>query len=224
MMSHILTDQLNIPKQLLIKYKQLGLNETDLAVILHIYRFQCDGNTLPTFLELSDYLAINDQICAQILRKLRQKGFLSIEQEVNEDKVINEKYSLDLLWEKLYTEESKEVTPTQEDETNLFILFEQEFGRPLTPFEIETVNLWLDEDNYLPSLIKAGLREAVLMGKLNFKYIDRILREWKKKGVKTVDQARQASQQFRKNNNGKATAGSQEKRDVSIYYNWLDEE
>src|SRR5699024_11453865 len=91
-----------------------------------------------------------------------------------------------LLWKKLYTEEKQE----ENEEGTIFILFEQEFGRPLSPFEIETISVWLDEDKMKPSLIKAALREAVLMSKLNFKYIDRILREWKRKDIRSVEQAR----------------------------------
>src|SRR5690606_14486161 len=99
-------------------------------------------------------------------------------------------------------------------------LFEQEFGRPLSPFEIETVNAWLDEDLLAPSLIKAALRESVLMGKLNFKYIDRILREWKKKGIQTVEQAREESKSFRKNQVTKQY--NTRRRDTSVYFNWLE--
>lgn len=109
-----------------------------------------------------------------------------------------------------------------EDDSSIFILFEQEFGRPLSPFEIETITVWLDEDVIKPSLIKAGLRESVLMGKLNFRYIDRILREWQRKGIKSVEEAREASKPFHKNQPQKTY--KKEKRDTSIYYNWLEGE
>ena len=86
-------------------------------------------------------------------------------------------------------------------------------------FEIETINVWLDEDLMSPALIKAALRESVLMGKLNFKYIDRILREWKHKGIRSVEQARAESQSFRKNRVQKQY--KVEQRDTSVYFNWL---
>jgi len=70
-------------------------------------------------------------------------------------------------------------------------------------------------------LIIAALREAVLMGKLNFKYIDSILREWKKKGVQSVEQAKQASEPFRKGQIVKTY--TPEKRDTSVYFNWLED-
>ncbi|WP_431804932.1 DnaD domain-containing protein [Halobacillus andaensis] len=104
-------------------------------------------------------------------------------------------------------------------------MFEQEFGRPLSPFEIENINIWLDQEEQEPALIKAALREAVLMGKLNFKYIDRILREWKRKGIQTVEQARQHGKKFRQGQvKNTSSTKSPVKRDVSLYYNWLEEE
>src|SRR5699024_3755453 len=124
----------------------------------------------------------------------------------------SEAYNLNSLWEKLYADEKE-----SENEGTVFILFEQEFGRPLSPFEIETINAWLDVDVIKPELIKAGLREAVLMGKLNFKYIDRILREWQRKGIRTVEQARDASRSFHTSQVKKEY--DKPKRDTSIYYN-----
>lgn len=59
--------------------------------------------------------------------------------------------------------------------------------------------MWEDQDQHHPNLIQAALREAVMSGKLNFRYIDRILFEWKKNGIKTVDQAQNQGQKFRAN-------------------------
>jgi len=74
-----------------------------------------------------------------------------------------------------------------------------------------------------PALIKAALRESVLMGKLNFKYIDRILREWKKKGIHSVEQARAESKNF--HHKQKYTVQEDKpKRDTSFYFNWLEDE
>ncbi|WP_067725508.1 DnaD domain-containing protein [Oceanobacillus damuensis] len=217
----ILLDQLHIPTILLSKYKSLGLDEKEVMIILQLLRYLGDKNDFPTPYDLSECVTMDEQECANLLRKLMQKSILSIEQKENENHQLSEAYSLDPLWEKLFTEEEEEKVEEQTVGT-IFILFEQEFGRPLSPFEIETINVWLDEDEIEPSLIKAGLRESVLMGKLNFKYIDRILREWKKKGIHTVDQARQASKNFHSRKRPKEEKTV--KRDTSFYYNWLEGE
>ena len=66
--------------------------------------------------------------------------------------------------------------------------FQQELGRLLTPFEIEDLTKTLKEDGTSADLIKEALREAVLNGKPNWKYIQAILRNWRHEGIKSVAQ------------------------------------
>lgn len=212
----ILLQQMSIPVKLLTSYKKLGLDEYDVVILLQIHRFLMENKELPTPAEIANFLTISEAECAEHLRRLIQKNVLEIKDYRNEANQLSEVYSLEPLWERLFTYEEQ---TRKEEEGTIFILFEQEFGRPLSPFEIETINVWLDEDLMSPALIKAALRESVLMGKLNFKYIDRILREWKQKGIQTVEQARAQSEAFHKNRVKKKY--QVEKRDTSVYYNWL---
>ncbi|WP_226579251.1 DnaD domain-containing protein [Halobacillus litoralis] len=221
----ILDNQMVVPKQLLTNYQQLKINETELVMLLQIHRFRSEGNGFPTPEELANHLSISSQECSRVLRSLIQKRLMTIEQNHNENQVLNESYSLEPLWEKLFAVTPVRTTTDTKYDENIFPLFEQEFGRPLSPFEIETINIWLDEDEQTPALIKAALREAVLMSKLNFKYIDRILGEWKRKGVQTVEQAREQGKQFRQGQQGsKSPKQERKKRDISLYYNWLEED
>ncbi|WP_164668789.1 DnaD domain-containing protein [Virgibacillus doumboii] len=217
----ILLNQVQVPARLLENYASVGLNEKEVMVVLQIFRFLQKKVDFPTPNELSLHLTIDEKECSNILRTLIQRNYLSIEQMKNEQNQLSEAYSLNPLLEKLFSVE--EQKKPDEDGT-IFILFEQEFGRPLSPFEIEMINTWLDEDELAPALIKAALRESVLMGKLNFKYIDRILREWKKKGIRSVEQAREASKSFHNNQAKQNDTGTNKKRDTSFYYNWLDGE
>lgn len=214
--SNLLLNQINIPEKLFCSYKSLGLDETDLVIILQIHRHLYHGKRLPTLSEITEHLTITEEQCATKLRFLLQKNFLKINQFNNEQGKLDEAYSLEPLWERLLVKEERK----EKDEGKLFILFEKEFGRPLSPFEIDTINIWLDEDRIKTDIIISALREAVLMDKLNFKYIDRILREWQRKGVKTVEQAKRASEPYR--NEQVIKTYKQEKRDTSVYFNWLD--
>lgn len=218
----IIFDQLPIPKMLLIKYKKLRLNEEELVVILQVLRNLSEHKEFPTPEEIAEHMTLTEKKCATILGHLIQKGFLEIHQHENEQHQLTEAYSIHPLIERLYAEETKEMDE-QEQVGTIFILFEQEFGRPLSPFEIETINVWLDEDEMKPALIKAALRESVLMGKLNFKYIDRILREWKRKGIHSVEQARNESKNFHQHQKDSGLE-QKPKRDTSFYFNWLEGE
>ncbi|WP_208591034.1 DnaD domain-containing protein [Gracilibacillus suaedae] len=220
-MQYILHDQINFPALLIEKFASLGLNETQLAIILQIYTAQRKGNNFPTPEEIAEHLTISNEICTNLLRQLIQKDLLSIEEDQADHNIIKESYSLDPLWKKLYTVDQK-VEKIDNKIGEVFQKFEREFGRPLSPFEIEMINNWLDEDNHDISLIYAALREAVLMGKVNFKYIDRILIEWQKKGIKSSLQAQQSSKSFHTNQQNNAVK-KEHPYDKSLYYNWLEE-
>ncbi|HEM5565222.1 TPA: DnaD domain protein [Streptococcus suis] len=83
------------------------------------------------------------------------------------------------------------------DLQNLFKDFEKGLGRFLSPFEIEDIEKWVNEDHFDESVIREALREAVLNGKVFMKYINGILRNWKKQGLLTVEavKAHQAERQ-----------------------------
>lgn len=89
------------------------------------------------------------------------------------------------------------VRPPGGGNRNLFALFEEEFGRLLTPMEIETINGWLDKDGYPEPLIVAALKEAVFAGKLHFRYIDRTLLDWARNRIRTPEEAKDYASRFR---------------------------
>lgn len=82
-------------------------------------------------------------------------------------------------------------------EEDVYFIFEKEFARPLTPMEGETITAWLETDGYPKPLVLLALKEAVFAGKLNFRYIDRILLEWQRNRVRTAEQAKEFTKQFR---------------------------
>jgi DNA replication protein len=192
-----------IPKLLLNNYARLGLNESEFILVLHVHSYIESGNSFPTPDEIANKMTLPVNHCSELLRKLLQKDFLKIE-ESEIAGMIGERYSLQPLWEKMlmvFLQDSREEDKLQKRtlESNLYRIFEQEFARPLSPIEIETLSIWLDQEDHDPVLIKAALREAVLSGKMNFRYIDRILFDWKKSGVNSIDQAKQQGQKIRQN-------------------------
>ncbi|MGI6686184.1 MAG: DnaD domain-containing protein [Bacillota bacterium] len=60
---------------------------------------------------------------------------------------------------------------------------EKEFGRPLSPMELEQIAEW--EKKYVPDLILEALKIAVLKGVFRLKYIDAILLDWEKANLRT---------------------------------------
>lgn len=79
---------------------------------------------------------------------------------------------------------------------DLISLFEDEFGRLLSPIEIEQIEQWASEME--PLLVVEALKRAVLGGKHNFKYINTILLEWKKNNIRTLEDILRYEQDFQK--------------------------
>lgn len=82
---------------------------------------------------------------------------------------------------------SKDQPLHDEDQGNQFKQivseFERELGRFLSPFELEDLEKTVKEDKTDIDLIREALKEAVFNGKTNWKYIQAILRNWRKEGI-----------------------------------------
>jgi DNA replication protein len=213
----------SIPYALLRTYRALKLSDTEGMLLLHLLAFrQLEQNEFPTIEQLQERIGASPVIVGQAVQKLMKQGFITIDEEFDPlTGVQSEKYNLSGLFQKigillaagelplrsgstgepadqLEQHDLTRVTPIVNAGThNLFVLFEQEFGRPLTPMEYETINGWLDQDRYADELIRFALKESVFAGKLHFRYIDRILLEWSRNRVTNVEEARLHTQKFR---------------------------
>lgn len=70
-------------------------------------------------------------------------------------------------------------------DASLFDIFETEFARPLSQMELQRMSDWMQL--YEQKLIQYALREAIMFDKKSFDYIDRILVEWKNRGLSVQD-------------------------------------
>ncbi|MFD2704474.1 DnaD domain-containing protein [Salibacterium lacus] len=206
-------------------YAGIGLNEKEMMMLLHIHRFIEDHHPFPTPGELSERMAITDDECSNLLRTLINNGFLDMHKKEDDNQVMYETFSLEPLFRRIveaFYRPAEDTRAEADEEGGLYELFEQEFARPLSPMEYETISVWMDQDKYSAELIKAALHESVLSGKLNLRYIDRILFEWYKNGIRTKQEAKTHSEKFRKSTSSTGTA-SKEKLPHYPNINWLDE-
>ncbi|MBS4217335.1 DnaD domain-containing protein [Bacillus sp. FJAT-49711] len=226
MVSWIEAGMIQVPYLLMSKYREIGLDEKELVVLLHIISFMEKGNEFPTPEQIAERMTITGSECTSILRRLVQMEIIKIEKDFSDDEVRFERYSLSLLWIKLadllITEKKQLALETVfQEEKDIYSTFEQEFGRPLSPLECESLAMWIDQDGQDPIIIKAALREAVMSGTVNFRYIDRILFEWKKNGITTIEQAKVHSLKYRQKSR---QPNKQSKSSNTVpFYNWLEQ-
>lgn len=79
-------------------------------------------------------------------------------------------------------------------EDNIFNYIEQNFGRTLSPIEYEEISNWEDND-----LTRYAIKQSILNGVYNLKYIETVLHCYKKNNIKTVQQAQEQEKKFKEN-------------------------
>ncbi|MDG3131761.1 DnaD domain-containing protein [Streptococcus suis] len=96
--------------------------------------------------------------------------------------------ALERLDELLVSKQQPEQIPLVNDLKTLVGDFERELGRLLSPFEIEDLQKTIEEDKVSVEVVRAALKEAVFNNKTNWKYIQAILRNWRREGITTLAQ------------------------------------
>ena len=100
---------------------------------------------------------------------------------------------------KIRKDKNKNTTTSSSE--NILELFQSEFRRLLSGFEIEEINHLLNENDV--DLVKEALKTAINLGKPNIKYIGGILRKWQLNQVTTVEQVQQSQKQHQEKKSGK---------------------
>ncbi len=206
----ILKDRnLQFPRLLLNNYKKLKITDQELIMIICLINSK---SLTYNPKELSNELGIKLNEVLEIINNLSEKGIISID-IVKDHNVRSEVINLDLLYEKLVFTIMKTENNTSKESNNMYDIFEKELGRGLTPMEFEILNGWLELE-YSEEIIICALKEAIYNGATNFRYIDRILYEWNKKGIKTKEDVEKDKKEFKKAKSNK----------VELFdYDWLNE-
>lgn len=139
---------------------------------------------IKALLDLNDIkkvLGFKEEEILNTYTSLITKGLIEVK-VFKDSGVVSEVISLDMFYDKLVMN-----TKNEENNTDIYSKFESEFGRSLSPIEYETINRWL-ENGVSEEIITSALKEAVINGASNLRYIDKIIYEWTKKGVKPKEE------------------------------------
>lgn len=194
-----------IPSILLKYYKELKLNEKELIFLSFLMQ---KGEKIVFDIELfNKKLNFDIPQIMENVSSLSEKKLLNMSVEKNKQGMMMEYLDINMLYNKLlnFLLEEKE----EKAESNIYEIIEKEFGRTISPIEYETIKGWLDS-NIEEELIQEALKEAILNGVNNLKYIDKILYEWNKKGYKKPNDIKRKKDQ------------KEEKVDL-FDYDWLED-
>ena len=191
-----------IPSILLKNYRKLDITDSELIVLIYLINLNNSFNPK----QISKDLNFELTELMEIINSLMEKGIIKI--EVLNKKIREEIINLDELYNKLSF-----IVMNEEEESNnnLFSIFEREFGRTLSPLDYEIITDW--QKDFTEELILLALKEAVFNGVTNWRYIDKIIRQWHKKGIKNEQDVINDKKQFQSKKSNKQL----------FDYDWLNE-
>ena len=193
-----------VPNILLKNYRKLNITDSELIVLIYLINTDISFNPKQIAKDLN--FDLNEVM--NIITSLTEKNILKI--DIINKKVREEIINLEELYKKLgfivVNDEIKEKT------NNIFDVFEKEFGRTLSPMDYEIISEW--QKNYHDELILLALKEAVFNGVNNLRYIDKILIDWNKKGIKNEQDIINDRKKYQN-----------KKQNKKLYeYDWLNEQ
>lgn len=217
----------DIPQLLLKNFHELGISDQEFIFILHVKSALDRGEYFPNLQKIAPQMNETLESVYQLVQHLIENKNLSIETIETSDGRTTDKMSLDLLWEKLallVMQQKKGVEGESQAnlQRDLYAMFETEFGRPLSPIELQTLSMWLYEEQYSADLIALALKEAVLAQAYSFKYIDRVLLNWQKKNITTKEQVKKESERFRRSKSDDSVSKDKDTHYEPVpMFNWL---
>lgn len=202
-----------IPLYLYKSYSKLNINLEEFIFLMYLYnqgeKIIFDPNTI------EEDLGIDIKDVMSIISKLTDNKLINLEVIKNDKNIMEEYISLENFYQKISMLIIDELNNQEGgDDSTIFQVIEEEFGRTLSPIEYEIVKAWIDS-GISNELIKEALKEATFNGVSNLRYIDKILYEWNKKGIKNASDVEKNRSQYKEK--------KEEKLEV-FEYNWLEDD
>ena len=201
--------------ELLIQNMDKNLTLKDFLVFLKLLNTSCECFDCS---KIAKNLGLTEEDVMTSFNNLIVKGFIEYK-TIRENGMIKEIISLDKFYNnialKLANQNKKEVS------NNIYDIFQKELVRSLSPTEYEYINNWL-EKGLSENLIIGALKEAVLSGVKNFRYIDRVLFDWQKKGYRSMNDVEAAKKKI--TNVPEEISSNNDTNPEYFDYDWLNDD
>ena len=202
-----------IPLYIYKMFPKLDIDFESFMFLMYLYN---KGNLIQFDMnKLSEEFSCDTKKIMKYFSNLQEKNIIDIKVIKNDKKIMEEFISLDGFYEKItmniINENAKEDSLSDKDE--IFQMLEKDVGLQLSAVEVEIVKAW----NYDIDIIKEAIKEAIKNKVASIRYIDKILFNWSKKGIKTLKDVEEDRKNFRKK--------EEPKEKVEIFdVDWLDDD
>ena len=196
-----------VPKMLFFNYSKIGITSDELIFLVYLINIGLIFNPK----KICDDIGMSLNNVMECMDSLSSKGIIKVEMKKNGN-IRNEVVNLEGLYDKL---SCLLIDEEKEEKTTIYDEFISEFGRSLSPIECQIIGAWLD-NNYSEEIILLALKDATYNGVRNLRYIDKILSEWSKNGIKNAADVEKNRVNYKKKKAIPAT-------DI-LNYDWLNDE
>lgn len=179
----ITEEKIVIPLYTLRMYKEFDLSKDEMLLLIYLYS---KDKTVFDPNKICEDLGFDLMSMMAIISNLTDKKLLMVNPIKDEKGIMQEVFDLSALYEKLTIEIVEKLNTKEESDENMHELIENEFARRLTPLEHEMIDDW--EEVNSKELIKEAVKEASINGVNNLRYIDKILFDWNKQGIKNPNE------------------------------------
>ncbi|MGL5041648.1 MAG: DnaD domain-containing protein [Culicoidibacterales bacterium] len=183
---------------LLEKQRQLLVSAEELVIIQFLWLELASNNFSPAHIYLSELSGLTLVQVREAIASLIEKKMLQLKTVSNDEKII-EIYDLSLLINICFKGKVDEISVSNPLK-NLVVQIEKEFSRQLSPIEIQCLQTWIYDEQIDINTIEQALKETVLAGVKNFKYMSAIINNWQSTGHKKYGVSSKKHLEFRDKN------------------------
>ncbi|MBK0040214.1 MULTISPECIES: DnaD domain protein [Leuconostoc] len=186
----------SISNELLLHYQDIGLDNDDLVLYFQVQRIQDRGDQA-TPAAVAQIMHTTEKVVIQRLQSLIKRELM----QVKGGAIKTEVYDFTPLFDKLLggtiVEHSELLSDGKSTRRQIMQTLESEFGRPLSPMEMQTISHWFDQDHFEPVMMMLAIQEAVANNARSLRYIETILTNWQRDNITTPQAAEVAKQRRR---------------------------
>jgi len=214
-----LTGATHIPNMLLRCYRNIGITDFQMLLLIQLFRLIAEEKeNFPTPEMLSQCMGAEEEQIRRELAQLIDDDVITVSEFYDSTRQqVAPGFDFEPLFLKLsdvwagnrlkeleeaerlmrFAADSRDFDdkPIDDKAGQIIRMFEVEFGKPLSPVEVDQIERWVADRG--AQLVGEALKEAVLRGIFNFKYINTILNNWEKSNVKNLEGKAEFERQFR---------------------------